>query len=173
MVEVDLGDSLSVLDPIIVSSVPIDSFIWSPPTQLSCVDCKNPRVNPIDDQLYTLVVIDVNGCTGTGSVLVDLDRNRNVYIPNVFSPNGDGINDDFKVYTGPGVSAINFVRIYDRWGELVHEVLEPTPSPDGTAGWDGYFNGDEMNPAVFLYLIEVEFIDGQVLVYRGDISLIH
>lgn len=172
-VEIDLGDSLSVLDPIIVSSVPIDSFLWSPATQLSCTDCKNPRVNPLDDQLYTLTVIDINGCTGTGSVLVDLDRNRNVFIPNVFSPNGDGINDDFKVYTGPGVSAINFVRIYDRWGELIHEVLDPIPSPDGTAGWDGYFRGDEMNPAVFLYLIEVEFLDGQVLVYRGDIALIH
>ena len=79
VVEIDLGDSLTSLNPIIVSSVPIDSFIWSPPNQLSCADCKNPRVNPIKDQLYTLIVIDINGCTGSGQVLVDLDRNRNVF----------------------------------------------------------------------------------------------
>ncbi len=172
MVEIELGDSLTQLDPVIISSVPIDSFIWSPSNQLSCADCKNPRVTAIDDQLYTLVVIDINGCTGSASVLVDLDRNRNVYIPNIFSPNGDGINDNFKVFTGPGVSRISFVRLYDRWGELIHEVNEPTPSPDGTGTWDGTFNGEEMDPAVFLYLIEVEFLDGQVLLYRGDISLI-
>ncbi len=172
IIEIELGDSLTQLDPIIISSVPIDSFIWTPPNQLSCADCKNPRVNPIEDQLYTLVVIDANGCTGAASVLIDLDRNRNVYIPNIFSPNGDGINDNFSVYTGPGVSRISFVRLYDRWGELIHEVLEPTPSPDGTGSWDGTFKGDEMNPAVFLYLIEVEFLDGKVLLYRGDIALI-
>ncbi len=173
VVEIELGDSLTCLDPDIIPPIPIDSFIWSPPDRLSCTNCKNPKVNPIDDQLYTLVVIDANGCTGMGSVFVDLDRNRNVYIPNVFSPNADGLNDDFRVFTGPGVTAINFVRVYDRWGELVHEVLTPPLNPvQGTAEWDGTFNGDEMNPAVFLYLIEVEFIDGQVLLYRGDVSLI-
>jgi len=172
VVSINLGDSLTQLDPVIVSSVPIDTFIWSPPNQLSCSDCKNPRVNPTDDQLYTLVVIDVNGCTGSSSVLVDLRRSRNVYIPNIFSPNGDGINDDFKIFTGPGVTRINFVRLYDRWGELIHDVTDPTPSSDGTAAWDGTFKGNELNPAVFLYLVEVEFLDGKVLLYRGDVSLI-
>ena len=172
VVEIDLGDSLTTLNPVVISSVPIDSFIWTPPDQLSCTDCKSPRVNPVNDQLYTLVVIDINGCTASGSVFVDLDRNRNVFIPNIFSPNGDGINDDFKVHTGPGVTAINFVQIYDRWGELVHDVKTPLPSPDGTAAWDGYFKGEELKPAVFVYLIEVEFLDGQVLLYRGDITLI-
>ncbi|MEO1259260.1 MAG: gliding motility-associated C-terminal domain-containing protein [Bacteroidota bacterium] len=171
-IEIELGDSLTELDPVIIPPVPIDTFIWTPSDQLSCADCKNPVVNPTDDQLYTLVVVDINGCTASGSIFVDLDRNRNVYIPNIFSPNGDGINDDFQVHTGPGVTAINFVRIYDRWGDLVHDVEDPIPSPDGTAAWDGTFRGDEMNPAVFLYLIEVEFLDGQVLLYRGDITLV-
>ena len=94
------------------------------------------------------------------------------FIPNIFSPNGDGINDDFKIHTGPGVEAINFVRIYDRWGEKILDVANPLPSPDGVAPWDGSFNGEEMNPAVFLYLIEVEFTDGQVLLYRGDVALV-
>ena len=172
VVSIELGDSLTSLDPVIVSSFPIDTFIWSPPDQLSCTDCKNPRVAATDDQLYTLTIVDINGCVATAQVLVDLDRNRNVYLPNIFSPNGDGINDKFRVYTGAGVTKINFVRLYDRWGELVYENNNPAPSSDGTPGWDGTFKGEEMNPAVFLYLIEVEFLDGRVLLYRGDVSLI-
>ena len=172
IVEIELGDSLTVLDPAIISSLPIDTFIWTPADWLSCTDCKNPRVTAVDDQLYTLTIVDVNGCSATAQVLVDIDRNRNVYIPNIFSPNGDGINDKFQVFTGIGVTRINFVRIYDRWGELLFEEKELGPSPDGTPGWDGFFRGQKMNPAVFLYLIEVEFLDGRILLYRGDVTLI-
>ncbi len=172
VVEIELGDSLTMLDPNIISSLPIDSFIWDPGNQLSCADCKNPRVTAIKNQLYTLTVIDVNGCSATASVLVDVDRNRNVFIPNVFSPNGDGINDRFKIFTGIGVTRINFVRLYDRWGELLFEETDLPPSPDGTPGWDGFFNGEKMNPAVFMYLAEVEFLDGRKLLYRGDVTLL-
>jgi gliding motility-associated-like protein len=172
VVEIELGDSLTMLDPNILSSLPIDSFIWDPGDQLSCADCKNPRVTAIKNQLYTLTVIDVNGCTASASVLVDVDRNRNVFIPNVFSPNGDGINDKFKIFTGIGVTSINFVRLYDRWGELLFEETDLPPSPDGTPGWDGFFKGQKLNPAVFLYLVEVEFLDGKKLLYRGDVTLL-
>lgn len=172
VVEIELGDSLTVLDPVIISSLPIDTFIWSPADQLSCADCKNPRVvNATQNQLYTLTIIDINGCAATAQVLVDLDRNRNVYLPNIFSPNGDGINDKFQVFTGIGVTRINFVRLYDRWGEKVFEESDLPPSPDGTPGWNGEFRGEDMNPAVFMYLVEVTFLDGQVLLYRGDVTL--
>jgi gliding motility-associated-like protein len=172
ILEIELGDSLQRLDPVIISSFPIDSFLWTPGEQLSCTDCKNPLVNAIGSQLYTLTIRDINGCFASGQVLVDVDKNRNVYIPNIFSPNNDGINDKFRVFTGIGVVNINFIRVYDRWGELMHEVLNHPPAPDGTEGWDGSFRGEKMNPAVFLYLIEVEFLDGKVLLYRGDVSLI-
>lgn len=172
---IELGDSLTMIVPQITPPVPIDSFLWAPPFGLSCTDCKNPTVDSItQDQVYELTIWDINGCTATAEILIDLDRNRNVYIPNIFSPNGDGINDKFQVFTGQGVTQINFVKIYDRWGELVFEEPgAPFPStPDGTSGWDGRFGGDTMNPATFLYLVEVEFFDGQVLLYRGDVTII-
>lgn len=171
VVTVELGDTTTVLDPTIVSSLPIDSFLWTPSDELSCSNCKNPIVIPTATQLYTLTITDVNGCTATGQVLVKVDRNRNVYIPNVFSPNNDGVNDIFRIYTGIGVTNIHFFRVYDRWGELVFEAENLTPSPDGTVGWDGRFRGEEMNPAVFMYLAEIEFLDGRVLLYRGDVVL--
>lgn len=172
VVEIDLGDSLTTLDPVIVSSLPIESFTWEPPDQLSCADCKNPRVSAVKNQQYTLTIVDANGCSASATVLVDLDRNRNIYIPNVFSPNGDGINDKFRVFAGLGVSSINFVRLYDRWGGKLFEETDLLPDPDGTPGWDGNFRGEEMNPGVYLYLVEVEFQDGQVLLYRGDVTLL-
>jgi gliding motility-associated-like protein len=172
VVEIDLGDSLTTLDPVIVSSLPIESFTWEPPDQLSCADCKNPRVTPVKNQRYTLTIVDVNGCSASATVLVDLDRNRNIYIPNVFSPNGDGINDKFKVFSGIGISNINFIRLYDRWGGKLFEETNLLPDPDGTPGWDGNFRGEAMKPGVYLYLVEVEFLDGQVLLYRGDVTLL-
>ena len=172
VITIELGDSTTVLDPIIFSSLPIDSFLWTPGEQLSCYNCKNPTVNPIHSQLYTLTITDVNGCTAFGQAQIDLDKNRNVYIPNVFSPNDDGINDKFRIFTGIGVTNINFLRIYDRWGELVFDESNLSPSPDGTIGWDGRFRGQKMQPAVFMYLAEVEFLDGRVLLYRGDVTLL-
>lgn len=171
-IEIELGDSLTQLDPTIVSSFPIDTFIWSPAENLSCADCKNPRVLGVTPTTYMLTIIDINGCTASAQIFVDIDRNRNVYIPNVFSPNGDGINDKFQIYTGIGVSRINFVRIFDRWGELVFEELDLLPSIDGTPGWDGVFRDKDMDPAVFIYTVEVEFVDGRRLVYRGDVTLL-
>jgi hypothetical protein len=54
----------------------------------------------------------------------------------------------------------------------MYEVLSQAPSPDGSIGWDGRFKGQKMMPAVFLYMIEVEYIDGRTLLYRGDVTLL-
>ncbi|MBK8565448.1 MAG: gliding motility-associated C-terminal domain-containing protein [Saprospiraceae bacterium] len=171
-IEVELGDSLTTLDPTIVSAFPIDTFLWTPAEGLSCFDCKNPRVLAIEPATYTLTIVDVNGCSAMAQVFVDIDNNRNVYIPNVFSPNGDGINDKFQVFTGLGVLRINAFRVYDRWGELMFEEQDIVPSNDGTVGWDGEFRGQRMRPAMFVYAIEVEFIDGRKLLYKGDFTLL-
>jgi gliding motility-associated-like protein len=171
-IEIELGDSLTRLEPKIFSSLPIDSFMWNPAEFLSCANCKNPTVTAVESQLYTLTIVDINGCAASASIFVDVDRNRNVFIPNVFSPNNDGINDQFRIFTGIGVTKINFIRIYDRWGELMFKADNLPPSTNGVPGWDGSFNGETMNPAVFMYLIEVEFLDGQVLLYRGDVTLL-
>ena len=85
-------------------------------------------------------VYDVNGCTTSELILVELDRNRNVFIPNIFSPNGDDKNDYFGVATGPGVKKVNFIRVFDRWGELMFSRENVLAGSDPNAhGWDGRF----------------------------------
>ncbi len=173
-IEIELGDSVE-LDPIIGSALPIDTIIWSPLTALTCLDpmCSEVSVMPLETSAYQVMVTDINGCVGEDNILVEVDKNRNVFIPNIFTPDGDGFNDIFTVFTGVGVERVNFMRVYDRWGEQVFESPSFIPSDFGNMGWDGSFKGKIMNPAVYIYLIEVEFSDGIVLLYRGDVTLLH
>ena len=174
-VTIELGDSLQ-LNPAIGSVFPIDTLLWDPLDFLTCPTnetlCRKPWVKSLETTLYELTVIDANGCVGTDEIIVDIDKNRNVFIPNAFSPNGDGVNDVLKVFTGPGVQQVNFFKIYDRWGEILYEDSEFLPADFYLEGWDGKFNGKDMNSAVYVYIAEVVFVDGVVLLYRGDITLI-
>jgi gliding motility-associated-like protein len=179
---VGLGDSVRMLsDPRffsrsrIVSALPIDSVSWTPKDYLYFAngDSLRPYVRPLDDRTYKLTVFDVNGCTTSESILVELDRNRNVFIPNIFSPNSDDSNDYFGVATGPGVTKVNFIRVYDRWGELlfVRENI-PAGSDPNANGWDGTFRSKKVESGVYVYLVEVVFEDGQKLLYRGDVTVV-
>ncbi len=176
-VEIQLGESYQINGSTNVALSSIDTIIWTPAIfdSVSCVGCLNPIVSPLDNTLYTVEVFDDKGCNGNANILVEVDKNRNVFIPNVFTPNGDGFNDIFQVFSGPGVTQINYVKIFDRWGEVVYEAnnIFPTPFEDFDNSWDGKFKGRIMNPGVFVYLIEVTFEDGITLLYRGDVTLLH
>jgi gliding motility-associated-like protein len=178
VVEIELGDSTTSLMPIISpAGTQVDSFIWTPATYLSSDTVENPTVFPLESLDYTLRIVDVNGCDAEGSVFVELDANRNIYIPGAFSPNGDGTNDEFRVFPCTGVTAIRSVNIFDRWGNQVYQtggfdVSNGLFCAGGLPLWDGSFKGEFMNMGVYVYVIDVEFLDGIRLVYRGDLSLI-
>ncbi len=168
---VGLGDSVRI-NPLITSALPIDSVVWAPKTYLSFrSDPLRPFVRPLDDVTYKLTIVDVNGCSTSEQLFVELDRNRNIFIPNIFSPNGDDKNDYFGVFNGVGVKMINFVRIFDRWGEMMFTKNKILPNTDISQGWDGTFKGKPVENGVYVYIIEVEFEDGQKLLYRGDVTI--
>ncbi len=160
------------LSPIIGGSLPIDSISWTPKDYLiTSSEPLRPLVRPLDDRIYKLKVTDVNGCIGEAEISVELERNRNVFIPNVFSPNGDDKNDYFGVFSGVGVKQINYLRIYDRWGELIFQKQDLVPSNDPSQGWDGTFNNKPVQSGVYVYISEIVFEDGAKLLYRGDITV--
>jgi gliding motility-associated-like protein len=160
------------LNPNISSALPIDSVLWTPKDYLTLgTEPLRPTVRPLDDRTYKLKVIDVNGCIGEAEILVELERNRNVFVPNVFSPNSDDKNDYFSVFSGPGVKKINFVRVFDRWGELLYTAENLPPSSDPSTGWDGTFRGKPVGVGVYVFLVEAEFDDGAKLLYRGDVTV--
>ncbi len=144
---------------------------WTPPDSLDCTDCITPIAGPTSSTLYTISVMDsITGCTIMDEVLVRVDKKRNVFIPNAFTPNGDGNNDIFQIFTGNGVRRVLNFRIYDRWGEHVFEARDY--SAKAPIGWDGTFKGKPMNSSVFAYLIEIEFVDDVVILYKGDVTLL-
>ncbi len=91
------------------------SWSWTPAEGLSCDDCERPWAGPYRSGQYRLVVTDLSGCTAQASVNIQVDRRRDVYAPNVFSPNGDGLNDRFTIY-GRGITEIKLLQVFDRWG---------------------------------------------------------
>jgi hypothetical protein len=171
-IEIELGDTLFQLQPIITGAA-VASFIWTPAVDLSDPLSLRPYAGNFENTTFTLVVFDSKGCSGTGSILVAVDPNRNVYLPNIFKPgNSSGINDRFNPLIGNGVEKVNFMRVYDRWGEMMYERESFVPQNDDfSEGWDGKFHGKRVNPGVYVYIVEVSFLDGRVLLYRGDVTV--
>ncbi len=172
--EVELGDSTETLQAVINSFLPIDSIMWSPDGTYACTDitCDFINIFPTSTQSYFVTVTDSNGCTDTDEVLVRIDDNRNVYFPNIFSPNNDGQNDLFQLFAGDGVEMIESFRIFDRWGNMLFEELEVEPEVAGTVGWDGNFKGNPVNPGIFVYVARVKFVDGVYITYSKDFTLL-
>jgi gliding motility-associated-like protein len=168
---VDLGDTVHVNGYVYPSSD--QELSWSPITQfIACLDCPKPVVQPIETIQHVFTAVDsITGCVRSDSVWLYVDKVREVYIPNAFSPNFDGVNDFFMIYAGPGVQQINSFKIFDRWGELIIQLNNFQPN-DFHYGWNGTFKGQDMNNAVFVYVAEILFIDGEELLYAGDVTLL-
>ncbi len=173
-ISLELGDTSAVLTADITSALDIFSIDWNSNAGYSCIDplCSMISIAPTGFSSYAVTVTDENGCTAVDDINVDVKAERNIFAPNAFSPNGDGYNDRFMLFTGKGIVQINFLNIYDRWGNLVwSEENIPAFSGDN-AGWDGRYGGREAQPGVYVYYAEVLFVDNQVIEYKGDITLI-
>ncbi len=147
-----------------------DTIIWSPAPFAATGSPDEIVVKPLETTIYSVTVIDRNGCKATDRIIVQVDRRPAVYIPNAFSPDNKGDNDRFTVYGGSGLAKINVLRIYERWGNMVFERKDFPPN-DPALGWDGTLNGRVLNAAVFVYYLEVAFSDGKTAVYTGDLTL--
>jgi gliding motility-associated-like protein len=151
----------------------LDSILWTPLDSLNCQDlnCLNVEVNPINNTTYTLRIVDSNGCAAEDDVRITMVDSSDVYIPNAFSPDGDGVNDRFTIFASDFVQQISDMQIYDRWGNRTFQRSDFQPN-DESLGWDGTFRGQEMKPAVFVYKIVVLTKDGVETEYSGDVTLI-
>lgn len=147
---------------------------WRPSELLDCSDCPTPSLLPLKSDWFTFTVTDLeSGCFLIDSVKVNVLKLREVYIPNAFSPNNDGINDLFFVYAGKDVSMVNALHVFDRWGNQVYSIEDCPVGDLPGCGWDGSFKGKKLNPGVFTYFAEVLFIDGAVRMYKGDVSVVY
>jgi len=140
------------------------AYQWSPVNYLSCTNCPNPNFSAIRSFEYTITVTDAFGCTVSGTVKVNVKGDKPFFIPNVFTPNNDGQNDVFKLYTS-GTFYFH-LSVFNRWGEKVFETNNVSE------GWDGKYQGKEAYAGVYTYVVELNFLDAETRKYVGSFTLL-
>lgn len=140
------------------------NYTWTPDYNISCVNCRETTVSPLLNTVYYVTNTNDHGCSTTDSVRVSVDQMYFVGVPDIFSPNGDGQNDELRV-RGNGIEYLEFY-VYDRYGTLVFE------SRNQSHGWDGTYKGDDVQPGVFVYYAKVTLINGRQEIIQGDVTLV-
>ena len=168
---IELGFSTTIAAIVVPSKNPV-KYAWTPAdTTLRCSTCAVATVTPYHTTDYTITVRDSQNCVAFGVVEIRVSKNRPIYIPNTFSPNGDGVNDYFTVYGNPAAVIIKEFKVFNRWGSLIWETNDMPLGVD-QKGWDGFFGGKLLSPDVYAFYVKVLFLDGEEVIYRGDITLV-
>jgi gliding motility-associated-like protein len=145
------------------------SYTWTPASTLSCSNCPNPVATPTVTTTYCVTTAS-SGCSDNDCVTVTVEipcnTNKDLGVPNAFSPNNDGNNDLFCLQGWSACMDDFSILIYDRWGEKVYEGNE------ADFCWDGTFRGKILDPAVFVYFIKATYTTGEKVVKKGNISII-
>ncbi|MEQ1745663.1 MAG: hypothetical protein ABMA02_09565, partial [Saprospiraceae bacterium] len=143
---------------------------WTPSTDLSCDDCLNPSIVPVRTTMIELDVAGFGGCKATGIFLIILKATGTFYAPNVIKP-GSTDNYGFTIYGDKDLVNIRQLQVYDRWGNHMAVFNNIVPN-DPARGWDGKFQGQDMNPGVFVWWAELEFSDGSTQIVKGDVTVV-
>lgn len=167
---INLGDYIN-LNPI-TNAIGQIQYTWSEKGQiLSCPeDCSNLEERPFFDTQYEVQITSQSGCTATSIINVTVTKERGIYIPNVFSPNSDGINDKFYIM-GRGYAQILIFQIFDRWGNLVFSQNQGSIN-DQSIGWNGLIDGKQIENGVFSYYAKVIYLDEIEESFYGDVTLV-
>ncbi|MEL7221663.1 MAG: gliding motility-associated C-terminal domain-containing protein, partial [Bacteroidota bacterium] len=170
-IEINYGDSFLIQVQSNYAVEDLTFISWDNAASLNCSDCLEPLAQPTETSLFRLVVATEDGCSDEALLRVFVRRDFPVYIPNAFSPDGQGDNDIFYIFAQEGsIRQIRSFAIYDRWGEEMFYVQNAPPN-DPRYGWDGTYRGRVVNSAVFVYYAEIEMADGRIEVFKGDIIL--
>lgn len=168
---ISFGESHQIITTVNIPLSDIDLVQWTPSTGLSCDTCLNPIATPVNSTRYNIRVVSEVGCEERAPILIIVDKEIDIYVPNIFSPDGDGQNDVFMIFANTDqVRIIKQFQVFSRWGEQVLDLNDFFPN-DPQFGWDGMHRGDALNPAVFVWYVVVELIDGREILLEGDVTL--
>jgi len=171
--EVFQGDSveLSVTGSINENGL---TFQWTPPQFLSCPTCPITWAFPESSTTYAVIITSADSCVYELSTFINVQFDSStfdqIYIPNVFSPNSDGINDYWRIYSRLDNTYVNSLTLFDRWGTLLFHKEDYMVNT--FEGWDGKFKGQPVQSGVFAYVGEVTLGDGTKRLVKGDVTLV-
>jgi gliding motility-associated-like protein len=169
--KLDFGKSYKIQPQLNIPFSLVKSISWSPEFKLSCYQCLNPEINPEKGGLIRIQITDLFGCTASATAQITVDNTFTVFIPNAFSPNGDGINDFITVFAGTDqVKEVKRFEIYNRFGDLVfsREGFQPN---DEYLGWNGTKAAQKLNPGTYLYSVVVILNNGGEFAKQGSFML--
>lgn len=172
-ITIDLGDSLR-LDSRVINVNDNYTLKWTDdpkgPT-LSCLDCPNPMVKPLNSFTYRLLVTNEDGCTDEDILNIRVNKIRELYTPNIIRTGSISGNDRFFIAGNSKISRGKSLNIYDRWGNNVYSSSNFNLN-EKSIGWNGAFNGRPVVPGVYAWIAELEYIDGYIQIETGDVTVI-
>lgn len=171
LINLSYGDNAHIMPLEAPDNEDIAVIEWFPDRFLSCSDCLNPIATPTESINYTVRLTDRNGCLVETMVQLRVDTEIKYYIPNAFTPNSDGINDRFWPRIGKGVKGITSIEVFNRWGDRVYQIKAPGVA-DEYLGWDGTYRGKNLEPAVYIYKVQLELVNGKIRGETGTLTLI-
>jgi gliding motility-associated-like protein len=162
------GQLLNVLADI---NLPLDSIrqiTWS--SNVPCDGCSSFDILPEGNMTISIEVIDINDCVVEEEFRISINRPDKLPFPQIFSPNGDNINDRFYMPLTTGIQSIEYIKVYDSWGGLLYISNNAIPG-DESFGWDGTVNGQNAEMAVYIVEALVTLLDGTQVTYLGGLTL--
>lgn len=168
-IEIEKGDTITLNPAITITPLDID-WTSSGGGALSCNDCLTPSLAPV---VTTTVQLDVQGfgeCKAGALYLIVVAGKPDVYIPNAIAPESAN-NFSFTIYGDERVVRVRSLQIYDRWGGQMALLRDFAPN-DPALGWDGRWKDQVVMPGVYVYWAEVEFADGSMEIFSGDVTVL-
>jgi gliding motility-associated-like protein len=167
--------SLSVTSPVVVdegASVQLNtvsnatSYRWSPPDFLSDTVTASPTVRPYDDRVYYVTARNGGGCSATDSIILKINPIRDIFVPEIFTPNNDGRNDVFTPVFSRRLRLENFA-VYNRWGQLMY-----SSNRHSNLGWNGFYKGVDAAADTYVWQLTVYNREGQKIIRKGTVVLV-
>ncbi|MEY4572586.1 MAG: hypothetical protein RLZ10_1829, partial [Bacteroidota bacterium] len=141
------------------------TYAWTPKIGLNNYSIQNPTYQYDQETLYFILMENEFNCTYTDSLQVLIFKEKDIIMPKAFTPNGDGINDVIKPFL-IGIQEFKFIRIFNRWGNLVYQSKDPNQ------GWDGIYKSNKQSMETYTWIAEGIDIDGQVIKRGGNFILL-
>jgi gliding motility-associated-like protein len=147
-------------------------WAWSPGDYLSCTNCSSPIATPVGDMTYIISVKNAYNCLASDTVKIATECGQShIYIPDAFTPNGDGFNSTFSI-KGSGVRLVKSIGIYNRWGELIFSRKNFLLN-DASAAWDGKYKGLTVPVGSYVYIAEFQCASGEIFTRKGTITVVY
>lgn len=166
---VSLGDSIRLNAN---SNILIPDVTWIPSFGISCVSCLTTSALPIEDTEYTISIVSTDGCESRANIEVKVIKNRSFVMSNIFTPDGNGVNDKITYLAGKDVSQLEYLRIYDRWGNLVFLIENVPATGVSVLDWNAEFHGQYLQNGVFTWVANVLYIDQIAINYAGSLTVL-